>query len=108
MSMNRRTLLTAPALVAAATLPPALASARPAEPVTQELLESYNAWLFYERRLLAMQMYPDQKRPDALVPYSNGGCCWHFPIDRHWTEWPQPSTRAASVLSIVGCDWRVT
>lgn len=37
---------------------------------------------------------------------------WHFPnmterdVLPPWQTMPQPSTRAALVLSTVGCDWR--
>ncbi|KMO13352.1 hypothetical protein [Methylobacterium platani] len=95
-----------------------------AEPLSEQLLDSYDAWLEYERRNLqwerargsemrhrlhmpfVMQMYGKDGRPKGkalpcdYVPCANAGAGWH-----HNGEAP-PSTRAALVLSAVGCDWR--
>jgi hypothetical protein len=49
-----------------------------AEPVTKDLLYSYKSWLQMEHPRL-----------------------------NDWESQPQPSTRAAGVLSAVGCDWRM-
>lgn len=95
-----------------------------AEPVTKRLLDSYDAWLFYERRYLKAERHPDFWRseddlilerwksdlPGARagfvdhIPMANGGAAFHFSTDP--MKAPQPSTRAAVVLSAVGCDWR--
>ncbi len=83
-----------------------------AEPITMELLTNYNQWLFYERRLLLIEMFPDREQrawAEALVPHgSRGADRFHFPAYEQggWEGVPQPSTRAALVLSSVGCDWR--
>lgn len=95
-----------------------------AAPITEELLESYDAWLEYERRLLqwernrnremhyrlhqpfVMQMYDREGRakgpatPCDWIPADNLGAAFH-----DGSEAP-PSTRAALVLSAVGCNWR--
>lgn len=95
-----------------------------AEPITEQLLESYDAWLEFERRCLqwernrgtdmvhrmhlpfVMQMYDREHQPNGpatpcdWIPAANGGAQYH-----HNGE-PPPSTRAALVLSAVGCDWR--
>ena len=95
-----------------------------AAPVTHELLESYDAWLEYERRYLQWERNRDTEmvyrmhrpfvmqildregrakeppRPCDWIPQDNLGAAYH----RHGT--PAPSTRAALVLSAVGCDWR--
>lgn len=72
----------------------------------KKLLNAYSEWLFYERRLLCMEIYPDHKGADDFVPQNTGASDYHFPSDgKHWNEEPQPSTRAAHVLDIVGCDW---
>lgn len=101
---SRRTFLqglaTAP-LVAATTVP-ALA-----EPVTRHLLESYNEWLAFERRLLCEEMYSDASYAEAFIPVNTGASGYHFPMwPRRWQDQPQPSSRAAAVLGAVGCDWR--
>ena len=77
-----------------------------AEPVTDELIDAYNQWLFYERRLLCIEAYGSADA-ERMVPQSTGANHFHFPaFPTSWRELPQPSTRAAVVLSAVGCDWR--
>lgn len=95
-----------------------------AAPVTEDLLDSYDAWLEYERRFLqwernrhaemvyrlhrpfVMQMYDAEHRPKGppgecdYIPAANGGARYHGMGE------PPASTRAALVLSAVGCDWR--
>jgi hypothetical protein len=39
--------------------------------------------------------------------HDNAGAGWHFRGDEDWKNLPQPSTRAAAVLDLVGVDWRV-
>lgn len=73
---------------------------RAAEPFTQGLLDNYNAWLLMERRYLLAEM----RQGDFFSPNTAGGIF-------HWRSYgeppgPQPSSRAAIVLSSVGCDWR--
>ncbi|WP_267355607.1 MULTISPECIES: hypothetical protein [unclassified Methylobacterium] len=93
-----------------------------AEPVTRELLDSYDAWLFSERQFLKWERYrrtrageqppgpvcawynPATDRISDIVPADNAGHRWHYTDDRRLM--PQPSSRAAIVLSAVGCDWR--
>ena len=73
-----------------------------AEPVTEALLDSYNAWLLMERAYLMKERHG---RPaDYFHPNTPGGMY-------HWRAFgeptgPAPSSRAAVVLSAVGCDWR--
>lgn len=89
-----------------------------AEPVTRELLDSYDAWLDLERSWLKFERFgpggmhmADKVGMEVVfrsrltgecwdgVPYNNGGA-------RYRHNKPSPSTRAAVVLSAVGCDWR--
>jgi hypothetical protein len=72
-------------------------------PITRELLESYSAWLFYERRLLTMELYPqDWERAEDVIPRPGGKVgSWHF-RQQDWANLPQPSTRAVAVLSAAG------
>lgn len=86
-----------------------------AEPISQALIDSYDAWLFYERyKLKAAKIGPDfdwgsPGHEDAhnvamsYIPVANGGFRYHF---GRGSPRPSPATRAALVLSAVGCDWR--
>lgn len=85
-----------------------------AEPITDALLDSYDAWLEYERRYLQWQRQrPLIHRLNApyrsdmagweaydVVPARNSGARFHA-VDQ-----APASSRAALVLSAVGCDWR--
>lgn len=93
-----------------------------AEPVTADLLDSYDAWLDAERRFLKWERYrkpmDGQHSPGPrcvwydpasgnlfdYVPAANAGHQWHS-TDKPGVQ-PQPSSRAALVLATVGCDWR--
>jgi hypothetical protein len=94
-----------------------------AEPITKELIDAYDAWLHFERRYLIAErkrdywhrLAPEHRvvtqnwfREQAAgfdhVPMDNAGGHFHFSIDP--LQAPQPSSRAAIVLSAVGCDWR--
>lgn len=79
-----------------------------AAPVTSELLNAYNEWLFMERRLLCVEQHPGSRGPDIerYVPANTGAGNFHFPSGADWKDPSrQPSTRAALVLSAVGCPW---
>lgn len=72
-----------------------------AVPPTPELLRSYSDWLQMEQRYLVAEHGRDF---EFIDPNSPGG-------RYHWRAYgtadlPTPSTRAAIVLSAVGCDWR--
>jgi hypothetical protein len=88
-----------------------------AEPITKDLLYSYKSWLQMEHRMMCFEMASyDNAIAEVLERssfMSDAGAKWHF---RHqtrkterlagWERQPQPSSRAAVVLSAVGCDWR--
>ncbi|WP_162501594.1 hypothetical protein, partial [Methylobacterium crusticola] len=81
-------------------LPPA------AEPVERIALLNYATWLFYERRLLCAELYPHLgSGAERFILGENVAWDWHFrePGHRHL---PQPSTRAVTVLDMVGVNWR--
>lgn len=71
-------------------------------------LQSYASWLFYERRLVCMELYPDLPRPDAFVMAGNIGFDWHTRREpgKTWADLPPPSSRALAVLDAVGVDWK--
>jgi hypothetical protein len=78
-----------------------------AEPVTEQLLDSYSEWLFYERRLLCLERWPGVHHPDGFIPANTGASGYHFSLGpERWQDRPMPSTRAAVVLSAVGCGWK--
>ncbi len=85
-----------------------------AEPVTDHLLWSYKDWLFFEHRMLSHELVgPDLEQVRLTERYSMNSCDWHFQWAKPgaqgpagWYDAPQPSTRAALVLSAVGCSWR--
>src|SRR4051812_4964072 len=72
-----------------------------AVPVTPELLDAYNEWLFVERRMLCIEQYGKQGGREGFVPANTGAHLFHFPpFERGgWKVTPNPSTRAALVLS---------
>lgn len=70
-----------------------------AVPVTPELLDSYDAWLFYERRYLRFERFG--RNASDWVLLDNPGAQFHQSPDPLVA--PQPSTRAAAVLAAAGC-----
>ena len=80
-----------------------------AVPITTELLCAYSQWLFYERRLLLIEMFPDremQRFAEKLIPNgSREADHFHFPSEPlRWDTQLQPSSRAAVVISAAGCE----
>ena len=74
-----------------------------AVPVNDAMLDAYSQWLFFERRLLCMERYGAAKQ-EALIPMNTAADQFHVPcLPSVWSSLPQPSTRAAIVLSAVGC-----
>lgn len=86
-----------------------------AVPVTDAFLDSYDCWLEYERRWLQWERYGNRETIHRLslpfrsdiagweaydqIPMANGGARFHG-------DAPKAETRAALVLSTVGCGWR--
>ena len=86
-----------------------------AVPVTDTILHSYKNWLHYEHAMLSYELagHDIQRGHDIEheFPQGNHGAHWHFRWSREgmrgpagWADAPQPSTRAAVVLSAVGCS----
>jgi hypothetical protein len=82
-----------------------------------DLVDSYDAWLFYERRFLRFERYgpkggdlSDDGRFVILDTATGQAFDWVYLSNAggrfHGREEPAPSTRAAVVLSAAGCDWR--
>lgn len=84
-----------------------------AVPVTDELMFSYKSWLHMEHRMVSHELAGhDLKRAcaiEACFPAGNAGYRWHMQWARPgargpagWIDAPQPSTRAAVILSAAG------
>jgi hypothetical protein len=97
------------ALPIAAALPVA-APAMPSNVIATDrrALEAYASWLFMERRILCGELWPHMgAEAERYDWHDNAGAGWHFHRgDLAWDEGPQPSSRAAAVLDLVGVDWR--
>jgi hypothetical protein len=77
-----------------------------AVPVTIDLMQSYQAWLHYEMAGYDVRL---AQGIEGCTHMNNPGADYHFrqpytgrPL-AGWPDAPQPSTRAAVVLSAVGC-----
>lgn len=64
----------------------------------REMLETYAAWLFYERRRLCDELWPGSDAAEDIVKVDNPAAPWHF-----GRPTPLPSSRAEAVLRLVGC-----
>jgi hypothetical protein len=103
---TRRHFLTVAAAGAAAlaTTAPAMTSTSATD---RRALEAYASWLFMERRILCGELWPQMgAEAERYVSQGNAGADWHFRGDGNWRDLPQPSTRAAAVLDLVGIDWK--
>jgi hypothetical protein len=68
-------------------------------------LETYASWLFYERRILVHQLYPELgAAAESFRAEDNPGAHWHFVAYNHprLAERMNPAGRAALVLAAVG------
>lgn len=95
-------------LAALAAIPLIPQPAFGAEPITERLLVAYADWLLLERRRLLMEIYPDPAIRRAAQRNCLGSAAadaFHIPFAGEGGS-PPASTRAAAVLSAVGCDWR--
>ena len=105
-----RRALMAGSIASAAVVPFPAFGGGDSSPPDRRALEAYATWLFYERRLLCLELYPELGMDaDKFIAANNAGSLWHFHREgdgRGWRELPQPSTRATAVLDLVGCDWR--
>ncbi|MER9169495.1 hypothetical protein NKI12_19355 [Mesorhizobium australicum] len=79
-----------------------------------DLLQAYNEWLYYERRLLIREIYhdehPDWQIMERYVPCNTIASHYHFPLQKTagsqtWETMPTPATRALLVLQAVGVDF---
>ena len=87
----------------AGTLNPAPALGVPNEANREELLSRYESWLFFERRVLLAEMYPDvpvdiRERGATVDDFAMMAI---FPITGDWRDNP-PSGRAKAILNAAG------
>lgn len=91
------------------------APAAVAEPVTPRLLREYHDWLMYERSCLVREMAGENAASESINSCYGEALRWHrargkLRLDTEGKPMGDgvsfPSTRAALVLSTVGCDWR--
>ncbi|MGY8705131.1 hypothetical protein RAD16_05230 [Bradyrhizobium sp. 18BD] len=95
--------------IAAATPVPSSSIASNEDDPELRAARAYASWLFYERRLLCRELWPHMgATAEKFVWADNAGADWHFSGrgELAWDEGPQPSSRAAAVLDLVGIDWR--
>jgi hypothetical protein len=107
-SVTRRVLMNSiVALPIVAALPVAAPAMTSTSTTDRRALEAYASWLFMERRILCGELWPRMgTKAERHVSLQNAGADWHFRGDGDWRDLPQPSTRAAAVLDLVGIDWR--
>lgn len=86
-----------------------------AAPASRDLLLSYKAWLHYEHRMVSYELAGYDLGTahwiENYIAHDGEGAHWHFQWvgvpgaqgPAGWQSAPQPSTRAALVLSAVGC-----
>ncbi len=75
-----------------------------AVPVTPDLLRNYDSWLQLERTKVLRELYAislPRKTEALIVHLDEPAFRWHWPCEGDLP--PAPSTRAAIVLSAVGC-----
>lgn len=73
----------------------------------EELLDAYDEWLYFERKLLHIERFGMNAAKTSVRWTKNTPAThFHFPKEGMWNEQPQPSTRAALVLSAIGCPWQ--
>jgi hypothetical protein len=108
--VNRRTVMNfmvSTAIAGAALAPYPTATAAAPAATDRRALEAYASWLFMERRILCGELWPHMgDKAERFNWFDNAGADWHFRGDGDWRDLPQPSTRAAAVLDLVGIDWR--
>lgn len=86
-----------------------------AEPVTPRLLREYHDWLMYEQSCLRREIEGGSPSRFGLENVYGSALRWHrargeLRLDTEGESMGDgmsfPSTRAALVLSTVGCDWQ--
>ncbi|MHC2334490.1 hypothetical protein [Bradyrhizobium sp. USDA 4454] len=104
-AMSRRSMMNKIVSFAAAAAVPVPSPAMPTAPDIRAM-HAYAAWLQMERRILCNEIWPQLgSMAEKIVFFDNAGAHWHL-RNPDWRSDPQPSSRAAAVLDLVGVDWR--
>ena len=67
-----------------------------------KLAFTYSTWLYFERRWLHWEMGGREQFKDLESAVWLQNAAGNF----HSNKGPQPMSRAAPVLQLIGCDWR--
>lgn len=70
---------------------------------SQQVLEWYSCWLYYERRRLMFGLWPDVD-PDTVILCSGEAIRFHFPAPDEARPTTSPASRAFAMLEMVGAD----
>jgi hypothetical protein len=80
--------------------------------LSEELLEAYSSWLFFERHFLHVGRFGVDRALGLIdaVQVDNAGALFHLTGDADLPDYTAPARRAALVLSQVGLKrrWRRT
>jgi len=73
---------------------------------TDELLDAYSSWLFFERHFLLIGCFGVQNALCLMntVRTDNAGAAFHFLASTDLPDYSKPSGRAALVLATAGVD----
>ncbi len=104
--ISRRSFVNSLVSISVASATPVAAPTMP-QSSDRRALEAYASWLHMELRLLCLELWPHLgSEAERYVWADNAGHHWHFRGEGSWRDLPQPSTRAAAVLNLVGVDWK--
>jgi len=72
--------------------------------LSEELLDAYSSWLFFERHFLHIGRFGVERAVDLIntVEVDNVGAMFHLPLDVELPDYSAPARRAGLVLSRVG------
>jgi hypothetical protein len=76
--------------------------------LSEELLEAYSSWLFFERHFLHIGRFGVDRALGLIdaVQVDNAGAMFHLPLDAELPDYTAPARRASLVLSGVGLKVR--
>ena len=75
---------------------------------SEELLDAYSSWLFFERHFLHIGRFGVDRALGLIdvVHVDNAGAVFHLPLDAELPDYTASARRASSVLSGVGLKVR--
>lgn len=83
------------------------APTKAAVPVTPQLMKTYQDWLLGEWYRTCNEQRQAESNEQTFYPkdYAGPGGRFHLTAEGGWNDATLPSSRAAVVLSTVGCGW---